>query len=679
MPAKIIITKQYSMKDETVNPLQEENEVRMPENAYTELREGEEYKPILLSDRRYPEINVWTVVWGILMAIVFSAATAYSGLRFGQVFEAAIPIAIIAVGASTIAKRKNALSENVIIQSIGASSGVIVAGAIFTLPAIYIIQENNPDIALNVNFFQIFLASLFGGFLGILFLIPFRKYFVSDMHGKYPFPEATATTEILVSGAKGGNQLKLLLTSGLIGGIYDFCAGTFQFWSETITTRMSTWGEQFAMNHKFVFKMNSGAILLGTGYLIGLKYATIICAGSFLSWWFIVPLLGSYGVTADGVLMSTMDPDLIFSDYVRYIGIGGIAMAGILGVIKSAGVIKTSMGTIFKKNESASTEEQKIIRTQRDISMKIILFGFIAVLVLMGIFFFFGGLQMNPIQVLVGILVVFLFAFLFTTVAATAIATVGSNPVSGMTMMTLILSSFILSAVGLQGGAGIITALIVGGIVCSALSMAGGFITDLKIGYWIGSSPYKQQALKFVGTFVSALTVGGVIMLLSETYGYDANNGGLAAPQANAMAAIIEPLMSGGSAPWVLYIIGAILALLLDRLGIPALAFSLGMFLPLQLNIPLLFGGFIAWFVGTRSKDEVINKARKEKGTLLASGLLAGAAIMGVISAILKAAGVNVAMPEQWIASTGYNLLTILMYIVLCLYLILHSMKTKQA
>lgn len=679
MPAKIIMTKQYLMKDENVTPLQEENEVRMPENAYTELKDGEEYKPILLSDRKYPEINAWTVVWGILMAIVFSAATAYSGLRFGQVFEAAIPIAIIAVGASTIAKRKNALSENVIIQSIGASSGVIVAGAIFTLPAIYIIQENNPDISLNVNFFQIFLASLFGGFLGILFLIPFRKYFVSDMHGKYPFPEATATTEILVSGAKGGNQLKLLLTSGLIGGIYDFFAGTFQFWSETITTRMSAWGEQFAMNHKFVFKMNSGAILLGTGYLIGLKYATIICAGSFLSWWFIVPLLGSYGVTADGVLMNTMDPDLIFSNYVRYIGIGGIAMAGILGVIKSAGVIKTSMGTIFKKNENASSEEKKIIRTQRDISMKIILFGFLAVLVLMGVFFFFGGLQMNPLQVLVGILVVFLFAFLFTTVAATAIATVGSNPVSGMTMMTLILSSFILSAVGLQGGAGIITALIVGGIVCSALSMAGGFITDLKIGYWIGTSPYKQQALKFVGTFVSALTVGGVIMLLSEAYGYDANNGGLAAPQANAMAAIIEPLMSGGSAPWVLYIIGAILALLLDRLGIPALAFSLGMFLPLQLNIPLLIGGFIAWFVGTRSKDEVINKARKEKGTLLASGLLAGAAIMGVISAILKAAGVDIAMPEQWISSTGYNLLTILMYIVLCLYLILHSMKTPKA
>ncbi|MCQ2285873.1 MAG: oligopeptide transporter, OPT family [Bacteroidales bacterium] len=661
----------------------EETEIKLASNAYTELKEGEEYKPILLGEKKYPEINVWTVVWGILMAIIFSAATAYSGLRFGQVFEAAIPIAIIAVGASTIAKRKSALSENVIIQSIGASSGVIVAGAIFTLPALYIIKEKfaaDPtmqNVNLEVNFFQIFLASLFGGFLGILFLIPFRKYFVKEMHGKYPFPEATATTEILVSGAKGGNQLKLLLASGLIGGLYDFLMSTFQMWGENITSRMTSIGESIAMNHKFVFKMNGSAILLGTGYLIGLKYAAIICAGSFLSWWFIVPLLGSYGVTAEGVMMSTLDPEFIFSNYVRYIGIGGIAMAGILGVIKSAGVIKTSFGTIFKGNKSENNEEQKILRTQRDLSMKIILFGFIAVFVLMGIFFFFGGLDMNIVQVLVGLLVVFAFAFLFTTVAATAIATVGSNPVSGMTMMTLILSSFILSAVGLHGGTGITTALIVGGIVCSALAMAGGFITDLKIGYWIGTSPYKQQALKFLGTFVSALTVGGVIIILSKTYGYT-GEGALVAPQANAMAAIIEPLMFGGSTPWVLYIIGAILAVLLDIVGVPALAFSLGMFIPLQLNIPLLFGGAIAWLVGKRSKDEAINKLRKEKGTLLASGLLAGAAIMGVISAILKYAGVDLTMPDTWIGSIGYKILAVVMFSALCTYLILHSMKVKS-
>ena len=538
-------------------------DVKLPENAYRELKAGEEYRPILNPNKKYPELNAWTIVWGIIMAVIFSAATAYAGLKFGQVFEAAIPISIIAVGASVIARRKGALSENVLIQSIGASSGVVVAGAIFTLPAIYIIQANNPDMGISVNFFQIFIASLIGGFLGILFLIPFRKYFVSDMHGKYPFPEATASTEILVSGAKGGNQLKLLLISGLIGGLYDFFMTTFRFWSETISSQMTGWGEKLAMNHKFTFNMSGSAVLLGTGYLIGLKYAAIICAGSFLSWWVIVPLLGQYGITADGTPMSTMMPGDIFSSHVKLIGIGGIAMAGILGVIKSAGVIKTSMGTIFKKNKGdVSEQQQKVLRTQRDISMKIILFGFLGLAVLMALFFAFGGFQMNITQVIVGLLIVFIFAFLFTTVAATAIATVGSNPVSGMTLMTLILSSFILAAVGLKGPMGMVTALVVGGIVCSALAMAGGFITDLKIGYWIGTSPYKQQGFKFIGTLVSALTVGGVIMVLSRVYGYDADNGGLVAPQANAMAAIVQPLMSGQGTPWILYIVGAVLALI---------------------------------------------------------------------------------------------------------------------
>ena len=658
--------------------IEEEKEIKLPDNAYTELKEGEKYKPILLPDKKYPEVNLWTVLWGILMAVIFSAATAYSGLRFGQVFEAAIPIAIIAVGISTVAKRKSPLSENVIIQSIGASSGVIVAGAIFTLPAIYIIQEKNPDINMQINFYQIFLASLFGGFLGILFLIPFRKYFVSDMHGKYPFPEATATTEILVSGAKGGAQAKLLLISGLIGGVYDFLMTSFQLWAENISSRMFAVGEKLAMEYKFLFKMNAGSILLGTGFLIGLKYSLIICAGSLLSWWFIVPLLGQFGVTADGVLMQQLDPELIFSNYVRYIGIGGIAMAGIIGVIKSAGVIKSSFGVVFKASKSKADESQtKVLRTERDISMRIILFGFLAVALLIAIFFLTGGLQMNITQVLVGLLVIFVFAFLFTTVAATAIATVGTNPVSGMTMMTLILSSFILSAVGLQGGSGIITALIVGGIVCSALAMAGGFITDLKIGYWIGSSPYKQQALKFLGTLVSALTVGGVILILSKTYGYT-GEGSLVAPQANAMAAIIEPLMFGGETPWILYIIGAILAIVLDRIGIPALAFSLGMFIPLQLNLPLLVGGSIAWLISTRSKDEQLNKKRKEKGTLLASGLLAGGAIMGVVSAILKYANVELSAPAEWIGSMPFNLLSIVMFILLCSYLIWHSLSVKK-
>ena len=669
------------MEEQEKDLINQPEEIKLPDNAYRELKEGEEYKPILLGQKKYPELNAWTITWGIIMAIIFSAATAYSGLRFGQVFEAAIPIAIIAVGASTLAKRKSPLSENVLIQSIGASSGVIVAGAIFTLPAIYIIKETNPTIGaeIQVNFFQIFLSSLLGGFLGILFLIPFRKYFVSDMHGKYPFPEATATTEIIVSGAKGGNQAKLLLISGLVGGLYDFLMTTFHFWADTISTRMCGWGEQLAMSHKFVFKMSAESILLGTGYLIGLKYAAVICAGSALSWWVIVPLLGQYGaMDVDGVLtsMSTLDPDFIFANYARYIGIGGIAMAGLIGVCKSAGVIKKSLGVALKAGKQKS-EENAVLRTQRDISMKIILFGFIAVLVLMFIFFLFGGMSMNIKQVLVGLLVVFLFAFLFTTVAATAIATVGTNPVSGMTMMTLILSSIVLASVGLKGGAGILTALVVGGIVCSALAMAGGFITDLKIGYWIGTSPFKQEAFKFVGTLVSALTVGAVIMLLSKTYGYTGEDA-LVAPQANAMAAIIQPLMFNGSTPWILYIVGAVLAILLDVIGVPALAFSLGMFIPLQLNLPLLVGGFLAWFIKSRSKDEALNKARGEKGTLLASGLLAGGAIMGVLSAILKYCGVEPTFMANYIGTPAFNILAIVMFVALCVYLVMHAMNVKR-
>ena len=677
MHNKIII----NMEEKENEVVEMPEDIKLPDNAYRELKEGEEYKPILLGQKKYPELNAWTITWGIIMAIIFSAATAYSGLRFGQVFEAAIPIAIIAVGVSTLAKRKSPLSENVLIQSIGASSGVIVAGAIFTLPASYIIKETNPAVGaeIQVNFFQIFLSSLLGGFLGILFLIPFRKYFVSDMHGKYPFPEATATTEIIVSGAKGGNQAKLLLISGLIGGLYDFLMTTFHFWADTISTRMCGWGERLAMNHKFVFKMSAESILLGTGYPIGLKYAAVICAGSALSWWVIVPLLGQYGaMDVDGVLtsMSTLDPDFIFANYARYIGIGGIAMAGLIGVCKSAGVIKKSLGVAFKAGKQKG-EENAVLRTQRDISMKIILFGFLAVLVMMFIFFLFGGMSMNIKQVLVGLLVVFIFAFLFTTVAATAIATVGTNPVSGMTMMTLILSSIVLASVGLKGGAGILTALVVGGIVCSALAMAGGFITDLKIGYWIGTSPFKQEAFKFVGTLVSALTVGAVIMLLSKTYGYTGEDA-LVAPQANAMAAIIQPLMFNGSTPWILYIVGAVLAILLDVIGVPALAFSLGMFIPLQLNLPLLVGGFLAWFIKTRSKDEALNKMRGEKGTLLASGLLAGGAIMGVISAILKYCGVEPTFMANYIGSPMFNILAIVMFVGLCVYLVLHSLNVKK-
>ena len=661
---------------------QEEKITGLPENAYRELKEGEEYRPILSPQRTYPEVNLRSVGVGLLMAILFSAAAAYLGLKVGQVFEAAIPIAIIAVGLSSASKRKNALGENVIIQSIGASSGVIVAGAIFTLPALYILQAKYPDI--TVNFMQVFLSSLLGGVLGILFLIPFRKYYVSDMHGKYPFPEATATTQVLVSGEKGGSQAKPLVLAGLIGGLYDFLIATFGTWAETFTSRVLPFGDLIAEKAKVVFKCNVGAAVLGLGYIVGLKYAAIICAGSALVWFVIVPLLPLLGDGALAALNPTytgglqgMAPESIFTEFARHIGIGGIAMAGIIGIVKSWGIIKSAVGLATKelkgKGKDATAE---VKRTQRDISMKIISIGVIIALVATFVFFFVGVVDFNLLYAVVGILVVAVIAFLFTTVAANAIAIVGTNPVSGMTLMTLILASVIMVAVGLKGTAGMVAALIMGGVVCTALSMAGGFVTDLKIGYWIGTTPAKQETWKFLGTLVSAATVGGVIMILNKTYGFVGDNA-LVAPQANAMAAVIEPLMMGAGAPWLLYAVGAVLALVLTWCGIPALAFALGMFIPLELNVPLLVGGAISWYVSTRSKDQAVNTARQERGTLLASGFIAGGALMGVVSAAMRFGGLNF-VNDNWVESNGAQWVALAAYLLLIAYLIWDSMRGKK-
>lgn len=653
----------------------------LPENAYRELKEGEEYQPMMRPDKTYREVTPWSVGWGLVMAVVFSAAAAFLGLKVGQVFEAAIPIAIIAVGLSSGFKRKNALGENVIIQSIGASSGVIVAGAIFTLPALYILQDKYPEI--TVNFFEVFMSSLLGGILGILLLIPFRKYFVSTMHGKYPFPEATATTQVLVSGEKGGNQAKPLIFAGLIGGLYDFIVATFGGWSETVSTTIVSAGATLAEKVKLVMKVNTGAAVLGLGYIIGLKYSLIICAGSFLVWLIIIPVmsavfstdvltLGNDAITAT---VGSMSAEEIFTTYARHIGIGGIATAGVIGIIKSWGIIKGAVGLAVKEmNNKGEANMERVPRTQRDIPMKIISIGVVATLLITLLFFQFGLLH-NPFYAVIGLLLVAVIAFLFTTVAANAIAIVGTNPVSGMTLMTLILASIILVACGLKGTAGMVSALIIGGVVCTALSMAGGLITDLKIGYWLGTTPAKQETWKFLGTLVSAAAVGGVILILNQTYGF--TSGQLAAPQANAMAAVIEPLMSGAGAPWALYGIGAVLAIVLNFMGVPALAFALGMFIPLELNTPLLIGGAINWYVGSRSKDQALNNARLEKGTLLSSGFIAGGALMGVVSAALRFAGVDLYQAD-WAGSKGAEVLAIVMYLALMAYLTYSSLRAKK-
>ena len=655
------------MKDDSTNVLNDEvqESMSLPENAFTELKPGEEYVPPMRPDKTYPEATGYSVSMGLIMAVIFSAAAAYLGLKVGQVFEAAIPIAIIAAGIAGVTKRKNSLGENVIIQSIGAASGIVVAGAIFTLPALYILQAKYPEI--TVNFLEVFLSSLLGGLLGILFFIPFRKYFVKDMHGKFPFPEATATTQVLISGQKGGSQAKPLLMAGLVGGLYDFFLSTFGWWKEVLSTQAIPALQTFTHNTKMMFSINTGSAVLGLGYIVGLRYAFIIFAGSAFIWWCIVPLLGSMVPE-----MAEMAPDAIFKDYARSIGIGGIAMSGVIGIIKSWGVIKSAVG-LAGKSFSKKGDEEKPVRTQKDISMKLLVFALTAALIVTFVFFWIGVIG-NLAQAIVAFFVVVVIAFLFTTVAANAIAIVGSNPVSGMTLMTLIVASTIFVAIGLSGTQGIIASMVIGGVVRTALSMAGGMVTDMKIGYWLGSTPAKQQTWKAVGTLVSAATVGGVILLLNKAYGFT-NPDVMAAPQANAMAAVIDPLMMGGDTPWILYSVGAVFACLLNWLGVPALAFSLGMFIPFHLNAPLLVGGAISWFVGSRSKDEKLNKARQEKGTLLASGFIAGGALMGVVSEGMTLSGFSYECP---LSDGVTSALAVVIYLALIGFLICSCLKAKK-
>ncbi len=661
---------------------EEKTNAELPENAFRELGEGEEYKPVMPASGKPREVTVWSVVWGLLMAVLFSAAAAYLGLRVGQVFEAAIPIAIIAVGLSSATKRRNSLGENVIIQSIGACSGLVVAGAIFTLPALYIIQAKYPDV--TVNFMQVFLSSLLGGALGILFLIPFRKYFVKEQHGKYPFPEATATTQVLVSGEKGGEQAKPLLIAGIVGGLYDFLSATFGTWAEAFSTRALSIGSLVAEKVKLVFSINTSAAVLGLGYIVGLKYAAIICAGSAVVWFVLVPLIPLAGdeflcivnpafdpLSTGGI--SAMPPEEIFKTFGRHIGIGGIAMAGLTGIIRQWSIIKGAVSLAGREFKGGANKAVAAERTQRDLPMKIVVAGVITALVATFIFFYAGVVEFNLLYAVTGILVIGVISFLFTTVAANAIAIVGTNPVSGMTLMTLILASLIMVAIGLKGSAGMVTALIMGGVVCTALSTAGGFITDLKTGYWLGTTPKKQETWKFLGILVSALTVGGVMILLNKTYGFTGDKA-LVAPQANAMAAVIEPMMSGTGAPWILYGIGALIALTLDFLGIPALAFALGMFIPMELNAPLLVGGAVNKLVTTRTNDPKANSARGEKGTLIASGFIAGGALMGVVSALLRFFNFNPAN-ETWLENPLSQILSLAAYLLLICYFIVSTRK----
>ncbi|MCX6146203.1 MAG: oligopeptide transporter, OPT family [Candidatus Kapabacteria bacterium] len=608
-------------------------DVQLPENAYRELNVGEVYRPILAPEYYFAEVTPYSIIMGLILAIVFTAASAYSGLKIGQVMEAAIPISILAIGFSKAFKRKRALGQNVIIQSIGASSGVIVAGTIFTIPAFFILS-------LSIDYFTIMLATLLGGILGIALVIPFRKYFTTEMHGKLPYPEATAITEILIAGEKEDtNQSKILLISGLIGGVYDFIITSLGWWQEVITTKMFPIGQAIVDKSKIVLKLDTLSMIFGLGYIIGLEYSTIIALGSLLSWLVLVPLINEIGNIVVGIALNPiakMSAEEIFKNYVKSIGSGAIAMAGIIGIIKSGSIIKGSLKVAFKELFGNQNNDSNL-RTQKDIKFVFVLSLILSSLLAFAIFFT-GVYHLSIANALVAVGIIFVISFLFTNVAANATALVGTNPVSGMTLMTLIVTSLVLSMLGFQNKTGIALALIIGAAVCTALSVAGGFITDLKVGYWIGNTPKNQQSYKLLGILVSAATAAGVVLLLNSAYGFDTNiPGHLAAPQANAMAGLIEPLLSPKAfVNWNLYLIGALIAIIMNFLKISPLAFALGMYLPIELNTPLVVGGLIAYFAKKSTTDKIKSEERHNKGTLIASGFIAGGALFGVIGAILK-------------------------------------------
>ena len=604
----------------------------LPEDAYTPLAPGAVYKPIVPAGATVPELTWRSVGWGVLLCIIFSVASAYSGLKVGQVMEAAIPISILAIGLARVYPRRSSLLENVIITSIGGVAGSVAAGAIFTLPALYILR-------LDPHPVQTIFICVAGGCLGILFLIPLRRYFVRDMHGKFPYPEATAITEVLVTGEKGGSQARLLLEATAISGIYDFFATTFQVWKERIDLQFVPAMRALTERGRVVFSFDAIAFILGLGYVMGLRSSMILCAGGVLANFVLVPVIWMIGSHVPGAVypgvapIANMTAGQIYSNYVRYVGVGAIATAGIFGIIKSLRIVAGSFSIAartFRHGGGAGLE-----RTDRDISVMWMLGG--TVLSALGAGIFFASLSVGWAIVATGLLMTLLFSFFFTSVAANAIATTARNPVSGMTMLTIIVSSVVLLRFGLSGTAGMFFVMAIAGMVCTALSVSGQTITDFKTGYWLGSTPAAQEKVKFLGVLAAAVASGLTIALLARAFQFgEAVQGDartvLVAPQASIMKALVLGFMSHQPVTYLLFGAGAMIALAMEMLGVPALVFALGMYLPLELNTPALVGGFLAHYLGKRGA------LVRERGVIIASGLMAGGAIGGVIGAGLRLA-----------------------------------------
>ncbi len=614
----------------------------LPANAYRELAPGERYEPLVPAAAMVPEITPRSIGFGLVMTSIFSAAAAYISLKLGQGIESAIPIAILAIGFSAIAARKSTLLENVNIVTLGACAGIVVGGSTFTMPAIFIL-----GLEPRSSFAQVFVVPLLGAILGVLFLIPFRRYFVAEMHGKLPFPEATATAEILVAGDRGGRQALVLLSSMAVAFVVDFVALHLKAWRDTFTTVLVPSLKTLTEDVKAIFVLNTSAAVLGLGYIVGLRYATIIAAGSFLSYWILVPVFAVVGSKVPGEIfpgrpaIAGLSAEEIFFGHVRYIGIGAIFAAGVLSVLKMSPVIAQAVSQVLGEVRRAG-RGVAVARTERDLPIGGVVAGAIALAVILFGYFRLSVLAGSPRPTsisLVAVLLTFAITFLFAAVSAWAIAMISTTPISGMTLTTLIIAAISLSALGLAGASGMLSVLLIGGVVCTALSMTGSMVTLLKVGYWTGATPRRIEETLIAGSIVAAVTVTGVMFMFARVYGYavsPAHPRPVAAPQANAMAAVISSVMQSGQAPWFLYGVGAVVAVIVQMLGISALAFALGMYLPIELNTPILAGAIVAWLVKRPAPTEALTRARGNRGTLIASGFIAGGAIAGVIDGVIR-------------------------------------------
>lgn len=682
-----------------------EEKRRLSPNAYRELQSGESYVPYIRPHETIPEFTARAVILGIIAVVVFSAAAAFSGLRVAQVFEAAIPIGILAVGVSGLFKRRNTISENVIIQSIGGASGLVVAGSIFTLPALYIM---NVAPGTGPMLLTMFIVAVLGSALGLLFLIPLRRYFVAEQHGKLPFPEATAINEVFLTGEAGGEQARTLVLAAAVGGAYDFIVTVVRPWADTFNFQFIPVVKKLATDFKATVSVNAVSLIVGLGYITGIKYSAIICAGGLFSTVILVPLIFHFGQNIPALaippaplpgfpnFIPEMSPGDIFRLYAQRIGVGAMAGAGIIGIIKSLPTIVKAFSLGFQQIFHRGETQAAPLRTDRDLKMSVVIGGILTTVLAVGVFFFVL-LNQDPLAAtkapriaLTGLLIAFIFSFLFTTVAALATALTGNNPISGMTLVTLIVGSAILVAVGLEGNFGKYAAIVMGAVVCSALSMSGGFVTDLKVGYWLGSTPRYQQISKVIGMLFAAVGVALTVVLIHRAYGHtDAATGQFVsgffntqmvpAPQANLFATILSGIFDKAKVTWLLYGIGLALALVLEMLKVSPLAFAIGMYLPLQINTPLFIGGVISHFVGKSSPDKKVAEARGQRGTLLASGFIAGGAIMGVVGALITLFGwaplLDLGIPEK--SPDLAQVLSILAFAGLCWFLYAHSKRAK--